>query len=60
MRRPTCVFSVGNPTAASRMGEVIGKAGFRECVRWCRGVDGLIMYFIFSIAQCVLKEECVC
>ncbi len=56
MRRPTRVFSVGNPTAASRMGEVIGKAGLRECVQWRRGVDGLIMYFISSIAQCVRKS----
>ena len=41
------------------MGEVIGKAGLRKCVRWRRGVDGLIMYFISSIAQCVRKSPVV-
>jgi len=59
MRRPTSVFSVGNPTADSRMGEVIKKTGLRECVRWRRGVDGLIMYFRFSITQCVRKSPVV-
>ena len=59
MRRPTRVFSVGNPTTASRMGEVIGKAGLRECARCRRGVDGLMMYFISPIAQCVYKSPVV-
>ena len=59
MRRQTRVFSVGNPTAASRMGEMIGKAGLRECVRWRLGVDGLIVYFISSIAQCACKSSVV-
>ena len=53
MRRPTRVFSVDNPTTASRMSAVIGKAGLRECVRWRRDVDMLIMYFISYIVQCV-------
>ena len=59
MRRLIRVFSVGNPIAASRMGEVIGKAGLRECVRWRRGVDGLILYVLSSIAQCVRKSPVV-
>ena len=59
MHRPARVFSVGNPSVASRVGEVIGKAGLRECVRWRRGVDGLIMYCISSIAWCVRKSPVV-
>ena len=39
MRHPPRVFLVGNPTAASRIGEVIWKAGLREYVRWRRGDD---------------------
>jgi len=54
-RGQTCVaqfviFFVSNPRTASRMGEGIGKVGLRECVRWRRGFDGLIMYFLSSIA----------
>jgi len=41
--RPVRIFYVGNPTVASRMGEAIGKAGLRKCVRWRRGVYGLII-----------------
>ena len=59
MIRPSRVFSVGYPTTASRMGEVGGKAGLRKFVRrrWC--VDGMIVYFIFPIAQCVRKRSVV-
>jgi hypothetical protein len=59
MRRPTRVFLVGNPTAASRMGEVGGKVGLRKCVRWRRCVDGFIMYCISPVAQCVRKSPVV-
>ena len=43
MYHPVCIFYVGNPTAASQMGEVVRKVGLRNCARWRRGVDGLIM-----------------
>ena len=59
MRRPVRVFYVGNPTNASRVGEVIGEAGLRKCIWWRLGVDGLTMYFISSITQCVRKSPVV-
>ena len=43
MCRLVCTFSVGDPIAASRVGEVVVKARLRKCVRWRRSVDGLIM-----------------
>ena len=48
MSRPARVFSVGKTAAASRMGEVIEKAGLRKCARWLRSVDlGVVLYYTF-------------
>ena len=59
MRRPFHIFFVGNSIAASWEGEVFGKAGLQKSVWWRRGVDGVIILFIFPIAHYVREGPVV-
>jgi hypothetical protein len=59
MRRPGDVIFVSYPSATSRVGEMDGQTSLRESVRWRKGVDGVIIYFISHVAQDVREGPVV-